>query len=357
MRPYDLLIEKLDQFIRKYYSNLLSRGVVSLLISCLLFVVLISVSEYYLYFPSLIRLLFWCVFIGLNCFILVQWIVRPLLALFKLGKRLQYEDAALIIGKHFPEIDDKLINVLQLQQVDHTTTSSALLAASIEQKSQQLSVFPITKAINVSITKKRTKYLLVLVGIALLIAFFQPQWYKESGRRLLHPTVTFKKPAPFTFYFIPNELAVVENESFTLLAVAKGVVLPDEAVLMVDGEQLPMQKKGVDSFTYVFKNCTTSISFFIVAAGFETDTYQLKVLPLSNIKNLRLQLQYPNYLGKSDEQRTTWSDLQVPEGTRLQYDFDVQAASSVWWQWSSEQALVFKSATQHYHITKTASNS
>ena len=132
MRPYDLLIEKLDQFIRKYYSNLLSRGVVSLLISCLLFVVLISVGEYYLYFPSLIRLLFWCLFLGLNCFILVQWIIRPLLALFKLGKRLQYEDAALIIGKHFPEIDDKLLNVLQLQQLDHATTSSALLAASID---------------------------------------------------------------------------------------------------------------------------------------------------------------------------------------------------------------------------------
>ena len=357
MRPYDLLIEKLDQFIRKYYSNLLSRGVVSLLISCLLFVVLISVGEYYLYFSSIIRLLFWCVFIGLNCFILVQWIIRPLLALFKLGKRLQYEDAALIIGKHFPEIDDKLLNVLQLQQLDHATTSSALLAASIEQKSQQLSVFPITKAINVSITKKRTKYLLVLVGIALLIAFFAPQWYKESGRRLLHPTVTFKKPAPFSFYFVPNNLEVIENESFTLIAIATGSVLPDEAVLLIGDEQLPMQKKGVDSFTYVFKNCTSSISFSILAAGYETNNYQLQVIPLSNIKNLKLQLQYPNYLGKSDEQRSTWSDLQVPEGTRLQYDFDVQAASSVWWQWSSEQALVYKSATQHYHITKTASNS
>ena len=133
MRPFDILIEKLDQFIRKYYSNLLTRGIVSFLICCLLFILLVSVSEYYLYFSTTVRLFFWIIFIALNSFIVVQWICRPLLALLKLGKRLQYEDAAVIIGKHFPEIDDKLINVLQLQKVDEAATSSALLEASLEQ--------------------------------------------------------------------------------------------------------------------------------------------------------------------------------------------------------------------------------
>jgi len=236
MRPFDILIEKLDQFIRKYYSNLLTRGIVSFLICCLLFILLVSVSEYYFYFSTTVRLFFWIIFIALNSFILIQWICRPLLALLKLGKRLQYEDAAVIIGKHFPEIDDKLINVLQLQKVDEAATSSALLEASIEQKSQQLSVFPIAKAINVKVTKKRTTYLLILLAISLIIAFCAPQWYKDSSHRLLHPTVTFKKPAPFTFYFVPNQLEVLENENFNLLAIANGAVLPEDAVLLIDGE-------------------------------------------------------------------------------------------------------------------------
>ena len=357
MRPFDILIEKLDQFIRKYYSNLLTRGIVSFLICCLLFILLVSVSEYYFYFSTTVRLFFWIIFIALNSFILIQWICRPLLALLKLGKRLQYEDAAVIIGKHFPEIDDKLINVLQLQKVDEAATSSALLEASIEQKSQQLSVFPIAKAINVKVTKKRTTYLLILLTISLIIAFCAPQWYKDSSHRLLHPTVTFKKPAPFTFYFVPNQLEVLENENFNLLAIANGSVLPEDAVLLIDGEQLPMQKKGLDSFSYVFKNCTKTISFSILAAGYETDNYQLKVLPLSNIKNLSVRLKFPNYIGKKEENRTSWSDLQVPEGTQVHYEFDVQAASSVWWQWSAERALVYKSTDDHYSIGKTASQS
>jgi hypothetical protein len=56
-------------------------------------------------------LFFWIIFIALNSFIVIQWICRPLLALLKLGKRLQYEDAAVIIGKHFPDTDARYAGI------------------------------------------------------------------------------------------------------------------------------------------------------------------------------------------------------------------------------------------------------
>ncbi len=60
-------------------------------------------------------LLFW-LFVIVELGLLIKFIVIPLAKLFKLQKGINYEDASKIIGRHFPEVNDKLLNVLQLHQ-------------------------------------------------------------------------------------------------------------------------------------------------------------------------------------------------------------------------------------------------
>ena len=48
-----------------------------------------------------------------------------------LGSRLGYDEAARIVGNHFPEVKDKLLNTLQLQQqVDNAAGSDITLLAA-----------------------------------------------------------------------------------------------------------------------------------------------------------------------------------------------------------------------------------
>jgi hypothetical protein len=47
-------------------------------------------------------------------FFFLFYVVKPLLKLLKVGKTLTYEQAAKIVGDHFPEVKDKLLNLLQL---------------------------------------------------------------------------------------------------------------------------------------------------------------------------------------------------------------------------------------------------
>ena len=70
------------------------------------------------------------------------------------------EEASKLIGKHFAEVDDKLLNVLQLKS---TTKHSELLLASIEQKSLDLAPIPFKKAIRFSENSAYLKYLIVPV--------------------------------------------------------------------------------------------------------------------------------------------------------------------------------------------------
>ncbi|GBL35101.1 hypothetical protein EMGBS15_06960 [Filimonas sp.] len=150
MNNYQFLIARLDAFIRKYYANKLVKGGLIFLASALAYYLVVSVGEYYFYFPSWLRYTVLGSFVGLGGFALVYWILIPLMQMQKLGKVISHEKAALIIGTHFPDVQDKLLNVLQLKQRVNDETSKELIEASIEQKTKELSPVPFQSAISLA---------------------------------------------------------------------------------------------------------------------------------------------------------------------------------------------------------------
>jgi len=63
---YQLLIEKLDNFIRKYYVNQVIRGVLYSLGLILALFLIISVLEYYMYYPTSTRKILFFSFVGIS---------------------------------------------------------------------------------------------------------------------------------------------------------------------------------------------------------------------------------------------------------------------------------------------------
>src|SRR5437762_2833520 len=103
---YQLLIEKLDAFIRKYYKNQLLRGVIYTFTLVLAFYLLVTASEYFGHFGTTFRTILFYVFVLGNAFVLGKFIVVPLTHLYNIGKIISHEQAAQIIGRHFTEVKD-----------------------------------------------------------------------------------------------------------------------------------------------------------------------------------------------------------------------------------------------------------
>ena len=55
MTSYDLLIQKLDEFIRKYYKNRLIKGLIYAISLLAIFFIVINTFEYFGHFSILIR--------------------------------------------------------------------------------------------------------------------------------------------------------------------------------------------------------------------------------------------------------------------------------------------------------------
>ena len=186
------LFNKLNEFISKFYKNQLIRGGIYSATVLLVFFLLFSVLEYYSQFDTAIRTLLFWVYVIINAYILYQFIIVPLLHLYRYGKTMSMEQAAIIIGKHFKRIDDKLLNILQLDQM--SAEDNVLIHASINQKIDSLATYSFSSVINFSENKKFAKWLIIPIIIMLLFfASGNKHILTESSTRIIKHNTFFEQ--------------------------------------------------------------------------------------------------------------------------------------------------------------------
>ena len=139
MNGYKNIEQKLHQFTHKYYRNELIKGSILFFSLGLLYLFLTLFLEHFLWLkPNARTFLFW-LFIAVEFFLLIKFILIPISKLIGFRKGISLEESSKIIGSHFPEVQDKLLNILQLQD---NGNSSDLILASINQKSNELAPIP-----------------------------------------------------------------------------------------------------------------------------------------------------------------------------------------------------------------------
>ncbi len=331
MSPYDWLIKRLDAFIRRYYLNQVIRGVLVLGIGLLASVLVVSLGEYLLFLPVWARVGLWVVFLVSLASAMVGWIILPLFRMARLGKRIGYDQAARIIGRHFPQINDRLLNMLQLRgQQSMDRESQALLEAAIEQNARTILVFPIHRAVDFSVNRRFLPYLLPLALIFILILVWQPRVFLDASERMLAPTTVFEKPAPFRFLVSPNPLRAVRGEDLRIQVRTVGKKRPMDMILDIRGEQIAMIPDS-QGFHYTFRQVGESMDFRLLGSGYYSGIYRLEVVSRPVFSDLSLDLEFPAHTRRPAESQTALTDLQVPEGTRWKLRFRAQHADRVGW--------------------------
>lgn len=322
------IIDKLDGFIRKYYKNKLLKGLLYSSALILLSFIFVVILEHFGYFSTTVRtILFWSFCVGIAA-LLSFYVLVPLCKMFKLGKRISYETAATIIGDHFPEVSDKLLNLLQLQEMGRHVESD-LLRAGIEQKTNQLSPIPFLNAINLRNNLKYIKYVAIPLIFIVAVLIIAPSFITEPSQRLINHTTYYERPAPFAFVVDNDTLSAAQQQNFTLDVSIKGNEIPDEVAIVIDGVSYKMLKKDNTHFQHNFKNLQHSHEFYMKAAGVTSRPYRLEVLPMPAVFNFQATLSYPAYTGLKSETLSNQGDITVPKGTRIEWIFQTKDADSL----------------------------
>lgn len=329
MQRQDSIRQNLDQFIRKYYKNRMIKGIIYALALLLSLFLVMALLEHFGYFGTTVRaILFWCYLLSSVC-LLVYYVLVPLAKMFRLGKVISYEEAAKIIGRYFPEVQDKLLNLLQLQEKGDVS-SDGLLAAAIAQKTAQLKPVPFQNAVDIKSNRKYLKYLAIPVVVILLLLLVSPSVITGSSHRIAHYNTQFEKPAPFSFVVENPSLEVAQQEDFELHVLVEGNAVPAEAFINIEGNVYRMRQMDKTHYSYQFKTVQRSCDFHLEAAGVTSTQYRLNVFPKPAVVDFRVLLSYPAYTLKLQETLLNEGDLVVPQGTSVRWLFQTKNVDTLY---------------------------
>lgn len=327
MEAKSIIFDKLERFIKKFYTNELIKGIILFVGLGLLYFIVTLLIEYFFWLPTSGRTILFWLFVAVELFLLIRFIAFPLFKLFKLQQGINYEQASAIIGNHFTEVQDKLLNFLQL--IDQNQTSE-LLAASIEQKAAALQPIPFSNAVNFSKNKKFLPY--TIVPILLLILFFvtgNSAVISSSFARVVNYKTKYAPPAPFEFVVLNTSLTSQQNTDFILQVKTKGSVIPENVVIQIGTEEYFLQNTKPGFFEYTFSKLSKDIVFSLQANGLNSKEYQIKVIDVPTITDFKMILNYPSYLGKKPEIIQGSGNALVPEGTIIDWKINAVATDKI----------------------------
>jgi len=320
---FDILLEKLDGFIRKYYLNLLIKGIIFFLAGFIILLLVISALEFFGYFTTKVRFVLFYGFIGFNLFVFIRYVLLPAFGLVKIGKRISPGDAARILGTHFKkEVKDKITNALQLREyIDKNEQNTDIIRAAVEQKAAATAPFMFNKAINLKGNTRYVPYFAIPAMLGLLMSFIIPGFFSQPVERIIKYETHFEKPSPFRL-FIEDDLTGFRSENLSIEVVSEGEIIPSRAEIAFGGNRYPMESKEKGKFAYTFVNLGNTFEFYVHAEGYRFGPFPVEVRVKPSFSHFSVRVKPPAYTQLQDETYMNIGDLTVAEGSQVVWQFN-----------------------------------
>ncbi|MGE5436563.1 MAG: hypothetical protein ACM3O3_04995, partial [Syntrophothermus sp.] len=327
-KSYKQFVDKLNSYIKKFYFYQLIRGSMLFILLLLAYLGSIALMEYFSYFNPHIKLLIVVTSLIITGIIAVYFVIIPFIKLLGLGKLLTFYDVSALLNKRYPEIKDRLINILELSARTDSNYSNELIRASINQKIDELKIFSFSDAIRYKDLKP-----IFFVFIAVIIFFTMgfvsfPDVFRDSSVRLIRYQQQFEKPAPYTFNLLTQNLEVVMGESLELVLSCEGKEVPQTMYANVGGNDFLMTREN-ELFKYTLENVNSSFPVYFTDKKYYSKDYAVKVINKPFISGFSVTLQPPLYTDLNTETLHNIGDLKIASGTSVTWHINTVDTDSL----------------------------
>ena len=315
------LISKIERFIRKFYLNRLIQGALIGLVLMIALFLIINGIEYFSWLSQKGRLILLLLFILGTLFVGIFYFAIPIVNLIRFRKKMSDEQAAVIIGKFFPEISDKLLNTLQLSHELTQDSDNQLLIATIEQRTEHLKPINFSDAVNL---KENYKYLKIF-GLAFVVLsitlIFLPDFSKKPVERIINYSQDFEKPLPFSVEFSATNLEASQGKDIEFRIHVTGERIPDAFYIKSNTGIRMMNRLNTNDFRFIFKNVYQNEEFYVEGGDYRSQMMNLIVRPNPTMLYYEAKLTFPKYIHRKNETLSGKTRIIVPQGTDVEYTF------------------------------------
>lgn len=322
------LIGKIERFARKYYVNRLIQGTLIGAALWIVFYLLVNALEYFSWFSSKVRLALFLLLILGSAVVFAIYFLIPFINLIRFRKKMSVEQAALLIGRFFPDIQDKLLNTIQLSESLSGDSTNELLLATVEQRTEQLSPIRFSDAVDLKGNKKYLWVFLALLAVLLALVIFLPKFAVQPTQRIVHYEQSFEKPLPYQVFLSSEAIETNQGSDVRFVLRVEGVRIPDAFYVKSTMGQQVFKKESVNDFSYVFKNLFHDLSFQVLGGEYISPVINITVHPNPVLLSYQCRVTYPAYIHRAPEVFEGKTRLLVPQGSKLEYQFSLRDCDS-----------------------------
>ena len=310
---------KIAAYKKLFFFNQLVKG--SLFFGTILLSIFLTFNliEHFAQLSSEGRATLFFIFLGITLASGIHFLIIPLLYFLNINKNLSDEHAALQIGEEFPDIKDKLLNLIQLNK-----NKDVLAQAAVMQKTIEFEKHEFTEAVKIEKNRKYFPYILTPSIIIILSIIFWPNLIYKSTERIINYDQQFKPEMPFKVKILNSKLEAIHNEDFKLRIAVEGKNIPAHIYLLNNGRKIKMSKtEGKDSsFEYEFKKIQKEHSVIINAANHIIGPYKISMIHRAILNKISLKIKYPAYTKKKTETIHNMGNIEVPKGSLISWHLE-----------------------------------
>ncbi len=326
-KSYRLFLHKINKFITKYhFIKFLQSFFLAIALTLLIFSI-VAVVNYFFYFTVTIKTSLFIIVVITISAIFIELVLIPLLPLLNF-KRLSIKDAATLVQKLSPDLQDKLINIVELA---NQYSPTPLILAAIDQKIKSLKFLDFDKLLNFKSLWKYLKYLLFVIIWILGLIVINSNIIKEGSQKFINYSKYYPKPVPISFQILNRNLKVLQGKNITVFVRITGKFMPQSAFIILNNHEYLMQKSKKHSgvFFYTLKNLDKNLYFKIRAAKYYSREYEIKVIPIPKIKDYVIHIVPPRYTHLKIQIYKNITEFSAPHGSIVETKLYLKNADSI----------------------------
>lgn len=314
---------------------------------------LASITEWVGQMSSFSRTVVVSIFLIVSLVTLVRFVVQPLVQLLRINTVFTDDDAAQKIGSFFPAIGDKLLNFLELSR---KSPNNVLVQASLQQRAHNFEQVTFTDAVDTTQTRTPIRVfvpILVLFALLLLIA---PKGFISSTNRVIHFRQEYIPAAPFGFH-ISSPLEAYQNEDYLLTVQLQGESIPSELYYVEGNIRLKMAAVSQGVFSLMFPKLQQAKRFHLETAGYSSSRYSIKILQRPSMNLLSAKITFPAYLAKKPEFIEPVGELEVPEGSKVEWQMKTLYTEKASFYYNSDSSTAEPTKKNTFSASRTIKDS
>lgn len=316
---------KVRKFIRHYYTVKALQGVIITAVLSVLLLFLSFLADFIFNpGPAWSGILFWSL-ISLIGLLSVYFIIYPLAQRLGILRGLDYKKAGALIAEKHQKIEDKIVNIIELNQ--EKNIENQLYDEAINQKSENIKWYNFNQAVSI---KQLIKLLIRAAVVLVVLAGFSLIWpgFVKEGYQSV---VQYKKAitnSTIKFRIINEELKVEAGKDLTVeFEIISSVEISRAEIQTGNKKETVIKEKG--RFLHTFFAVNNPISFTIRAEGQESGIFRIDVLRRPEIAGLSIEIHPPEYTGLESILEESDGNIEIPAGSSVRWDLRTVYTDSV----------------------------